>query len=164
MSFGNTVKDGSGTSYWLLQDADGRLIIADGFDTVSVQSDVTDNDSDKTFTVPASTEWIVKAISITLATSADVGNRQLSVLFTDGSDVRLFEMRPGAVQAASVTRYYQLAPNLPDLTSFRDTDLLTTPIPDNIVLAAGYKVRIYDKAAIAAAADDMHVKMFVGVR
>lgn len=28
MSFGNTVKDGSGTAYWLLVDSDGRLVLA----------------------------------------------------------------------------------------------------------------------------------------
>jgi len=37
-------------------------------------------------------------------------------------------------------------------------------IPANLVLPAGYKVRVYDSAAIDPAADDMAVNMLVEVR
>lgn len=163
MAFGNTVKDGSGAAYWLLVDSSGRLMLGNSY-SASVQSDVTNDDSDKTFTVPASTEWIIKAIRITFTSTATAGNRQLVVQYRDDSDNVLFEVRVGAVQAASLTRYYQLADGMPNMTAFIDTDYLSTPLPQGITLPAGYDVRVYDKAAVAAAADDMHVRMIIESR
>jgi len=123
-------------------------------------ADVTDDDSDKTFTVPASTQYQPLSILVDLTTSGDAGDRQLSVLFTTGADVVIAEARAGAVQAASVARRYVFAIGSADLLAFRDTDLLTVPLPV-LVLPAGYKIRIYDNNAVAAAADDMHVQMMV---
>jgi hypothetical protein len=130
----------------------------------SLQAEEALNDSDKTFTVPAGTEWEILTIYVELATTATVGNRQLAIRFTDGSDDIIGQIRAGAVQAASLTRIYQFGVGLPDLTAFRDTDFLSTPLPDGLVLPAGYKVRILDKAAIDAAADDMDVQMMVRAR
>lgn len=130
----------------------------------TVVTDVTDNDSDKTLTVPANTEWQVLALAITLATTADVGDRQLSVLITNAADVVLAQVRPGVVQAASLTRYYSLAVGQPDDFAFYDTDLLRAPLPLLPPLPAGYKVRVYDNNAVAAAADDMHIALTVAAR
>ena len=157
--YGNTVKDGSGNAWWTLVDPAGKLIITNG--VVSIQSDATANDSDKTFTVPAATNWEIMTIYVTLVSTSDVGNRQMRVIITDASDNVLVDVRASTVQAASVTRYYQFAPGIQDFAAFRDTDLLATVLPYGIVLPAGYKVRVYDKAAIAAAADDMTVRMLV---
>lgn len=161
--YGNTVKDGSGTSYWTVQDAAGRLIPGVPF-SASLQADVTDNDSDKVFTVPATTEWEVRSIFIKLVSSGTAGNRQITVQFRDGSDNVVMEMRAGIVQTASLTRYYQYGIDLPYQTTFVSTDLLLSPLPKDIILPAGYDIRIWDNAAVDAAADDMHIQMMIGTR
>jgi hypothetical protein len=143
----------AGSAKWLIKGEWSPVLTAD----------VTDNDSDKSFTVPASTEWMPESIRVFLTTTADVGNRQIVVLFTTAADVVIASVRAGIVQAASLARYYQFGIGLPDLTAFRDTDHLTTPLPV-LTLPAGYKVRVYDSKAIQAAADDMHVQLLVSAR
>jgi len=128
-----------------------------------LQSDETADDSDKTFTVPASTEWQILWIWVELTTTATVGDRQIVIEIQDsGADV-IGQVRAGAVQAASLTRYYMFGSALADLVVFRDTDYLMTPLPP-IVLEAGDIVRIYDNNAVAAAADDMIVQMQIAAR
>lgn len=162
MSFGNTVKDGSGTAYWLLQDAAGRQIPGTPFSTELVV-DIADNDSDKTFVVAADTEERVLSVYVKLVSDGTAGNRQIEIAYLTDADVVIYRQAVGAVQATGITRYYLLAPGLPDLTSFRDTDLLTTPIA-SLTLPAGYKIRIKDNKAIAAAGDDMNIQMLVETR
>ncbi len=125
-----------------------------------VVADTDDNDSDKTFTVPADTEYQLLSILVDLVTSADAGDRQLTVLITTAADVVIAEIPAGVVQAASLTRRYTFGVGNPDLLAFRDTATLLTPLPV-LVLPAGYKIRIYDNNAVAAAADDMDVQMLV---
>ena len=127
-------------------------------------SDETADDSDKSFTVPANYMYQVLWIWVELTTTATVGNRQMVVeLQDDGADI-IAQWRAGAVQAASLTRYYCFAPSNADLTAFRDTDYLMTPIPPTVVLPASYVIRVYDNNAVAAAADDMVVQMMVARR
>lgn len=153
MAYGNTVKTGTGTAYWLLVDSLGRLKIYDDW-TPALTSDTGANDSDKKVTVTASQQWRIKSIWVELTTTATVGDRQLVIEIQDDSDDVIAQIRAGAVQAASLTRYYLFAPNVTELTSFRDTDALTTILPD-WVLPASYDIRVYDNNAVAAAADDM---------
>lgn len=159
MAYGNTVKDGSGNFYVVLVDSQGRLVTSGGM-IPSVQSDATANDSDKEFTVTASQVWEIKSIWVAFTSTATVGNRQIVVEFKNDSDVVFAQARAGATQAASLTRYYLFAPGVADMTSFRDTDFLTTPIPE-YSFSAGYDIRVYDKAAIDAAADDMTLRMLI---
>lgn len=122
----------------------------------------TANDSDVTFTVTSGERWIINSIWVEYTSTNDVGNRQLCIeVQTSGADV-LYQVRAGAVQAASATRYYLFATSMPDLTSFRDTDWLCTPLPAPLELDPGEKLRVYDKTAVAAAADDLviHVRYY----
>jgi len=162
MSYGNTAKDGSGTAYWLLQDSEGRLIIKDPW-APSIQQDTGADDSDKSFTVPVSTEWIVKWIWVELTTTGTAGNRQLTIEIQDDAADVIAVLKAGATQAASLTRNYLFAPNVTELTAFRDTSYLSTIMPE-WWLPAGYVVRVYDSAAVDAAADDMIVHMMVVAR
>lgn len=146
-----TVTQGAaGAAAWPVHDDWAPVLVAD----------VTDNDSDKTVTVPASTQYQPLSILVDLTTSADVGNRQLAVLVTTAADVVIAEARAGIVQAASLTRRYVIGVGQPDMEAFRDTDLLATTLPV-LVLPAAYKIRVYDNNAVAAAADDMHVQLLV---
>lgn len=156
MGYGNTVKDGSGNWFTNLCDSFGRLIVNDSWQTYVV-SDAVADDSDKSFAVPASYEYKISNIFVTYVSTADAGNRQLVVEITDGTNV-IAQARAGIVQAASLTRYYNFSKDMPELTAFRDTDYLSVQIPD-VQLPAAYVVRVYDKAAIAAAADDMTVQV-----
>jgi hypothetical protein len=159
MSYGNTQKDGLGTYYHLLVNAAGELKVAKA-GAYELQSDVTANDSDKTFTVPTGYMWQIISIRVELVTTATVGNRQIVIELTDGTNVILRALA-GIVQAASLTRYYNFYVGAPNLTAFIDTAHLANPLPDGMMLLSGYKVRVYDKAAVDAAADDMSVYMMV---
>ena len=133
------------------------------FENLVLKSDVVINQSDKTFTVPAGKQWWIKSIYAILISTATVGNRQLDVLFTDGFDNPVGKAAAGAVQAATLTRAICYAPGNPQETSFT-TGLMYRALSFNLVLPAGYKVRVYDSAAIDAAADDMTVQMLVEER
>ena len=127
---------------------------------LELKPEETADDSDKVFTVPAREVWQILWIWVEFASDATVGDRQLELLIRDGSDDTVLQIPVGAVQAASLTRNYLMAPGMADLTAFRDTTFLMTPLPP-IMLPGGYDVRIYDNNAVAAAADDMVVQMMV---
>jgi len=125
---------------------------------VELVSDVTADDSDKSFVVRDNNEWQVLWIWVELTTTAAVGNRQLVVEVLDGGVTLIGQWaRAGAVQAASLTRYYLFAPTGLDLEAFRDTNYLSCAMPAALFLKAGDWLRVYDRAAIAPAADDMLV-------
>lgn len=127
---------------------------------LALQAEETANDSDKAFTIPAREIWQVLWIWIEFTTDGTAGDRQLELLIRDGSDDTVMQLPVGAVQAASLTRNYLLAAGMADLTTFRDTSFLTTPLPP-LLIPGGYDLRIYDNNAVAAAADDMIVQMMV---
>ena len=131
---------------------------------LSLQAEETANDSDKTLTVPANTIWQVLWIWVELVSTATVGTRQMTVQILDAAADVVMTLKAGATQAASLTRNYCFAPALADLTAFRDTSFLMTPLPPTVILPAGYGVRVYDSAAVDAAADDMVVQMMVASR
>ncbi|MBU2177436.1 MAG: hypothetical protein KJ556_20280 [Gammaproteobacteria bacterium] len=141
----------------LALDADSRLYVNTGW-LAALSADEAADDSDKTFTVTAAQEWQIQSIWVELTSSADAGNRQLCVELQDSASDVIGQWRAGAVQAASLTRYYMFSQAPLDLTAFRDTDYLCTPIAP-LTLPPGYKIRVYDKAAIAAAADDMIIQL-----
>lgn len=165
MAHGNTVRDGSGSTFWQLIDALGRLRVYDDW-TPSLQSDEALNDSDKTFTVPPLTQWKIKWIWVEYISDGNAGNRELVVEIQDDAADVIARIKVSIVQIASITRYYMLAPNVTELTAFRGTvaaDYLSTIMPE-WVLPAGYIVRIWDSAAIAAATDDMVCQVMVESR
>ena len=126
--------------------------------------DETVDDSDKSFTVPANYMYQVLWIWVELTTTATVGNRQMTIELQDNAADVIGRWKAGAVQAASLTRNYCFGPSNADLTAFRDTTFLMTPIPPTILLPAAYIIRVYDSAAVAAAADDMVVQLMTARR
>jgi len=118
-------------------------------------TDAAANDSDKTITVPAGMTWIISNIFITLATSADVGNRQMTVLISDPSAVVLGNIKADSVQAASTTEYYSVSP-VAGIATEAPAGYHYASLP-GFILDAGSTIRVYDSAAVAAAADDMTV-------
>jgi hypothetical protein len=132
------------------------LHVEDTWD-IDLLSDVALNDSDKSITVPSGYFYHVLWVYVKLVSSAIAGNRQMAVGIYNALGNLAFSVRAGTTQAASLTRYYAFAPALADLTAFRDTTYLMTPLPPTLILKAGQQVRIWDSAAIDAAADDMDV-------
>ena len=121
------------------------------------------NDSDKTITVPAGKVYDVKYIEAALTATATVGNRILTVLIGDGTNT-IYAVRTGSV-AASAVGLIALQPG----TSYSTTNKRTPSnganstvavrdcLPQPLLLPAGYTIRVYDVAAIDAAADDMEI-------
>ncbi len=132
---------------------------------VSLLADENLNDSDKTFVVPAATEYQILWIWVEFTTTATGGNRQLVIEVQDGAaDVIARLAIPSIVQADTITRNYLFAPGEPDLLAFRDTDFLTVPIPVTSFLQATDVLRIYDNNAVDAAADDLIIQMQIASR
>ena len=126
--------------------------------TPTVQADTTANDSDKTFTVTTGEIWQVQTIYVDYTSTATAGNRQLVVQFRDDSDNIVGEARAGATQAESLQYFYTFSLTGADMTSVRDTDQLSVGLP-LMTLQSGYDIRIFDNNAVAAAADDMTVRV-----
>ena len=127
--------------------------------------DAAANDSDKSFTVPTGKIWDLKTIVVNITATATVGNRLLVVGVTDGTNVVYVSPKSGnitASQTASALFTIDLAQsgttanNVPLLSYANPNTSIYFPLP-KMVLPAGYIVRVYDYAAIDAAADDMIV-------
>lgn len=142
--------------------ANSNLIYAAmrNFPNPILQVEETANDSDKTITVTANKIWEILWIWIELTTTATVGNRNLTILVLDDSNDLIYSISLGINHAASLTRNYLFAENLPREAAFFAIDRLYHPLPKTI-LPAGYKIRIYDSSAVDAAADDMIIQMMV---
>lgn len=116
------------------------------------------NDSDKTVTVPTGEVREVVSIAVQLITTATAGNRQMVVQFLDGGSNLLYSAEAGAVQAASLTRTYHFVQGVPDDAAFATDNSIRIQLPENLKLLPTHQVRVFDQAAIAAAADDMEVR------
>jgi hypothetical protein len=112
------------------------------------------NDSDKTLTVPTGQTWRVECVNCTFATTADVGNRQIALVVSDGTNT-LGTFQAEANQAASLTEYYAYSPHYAT-ASEAPTSWHYIPLPC-YTLGPGYTIRVYDTAAVAAAGDDLTV-------
>lgn len=144
----------------LIVDANGRLHIADTRESwrVATQSFTTVDLSTKTFTVPATTEWQIFSLYITLASTATAGNRVMVVQALTSGDAIIKEYVFPVTQAASLTYRYELGPDMPNDAALVDTTLLRMTFAP-LLLTAGQKLKVFDRAAIAAAADDMTIQM-----
>lgn len=118
--------------------------------------DNTANDSDKTFTVPDGEMWKLNWAHVTLASTADVGNRQAEMRLLDSDGNVMFSLSAGAVQAASLTHDYHFTQGTYRETAFVANEL-QVPFGNDVYLPAGWQINFRDSAAIAAAADDMTV-------
>lgn len=118
------------------------------------------NDSDKTFVVPDGATWELMWAHVSLVSTATVGNRQIRMAILDDDGVERADIHAGAVQAASLTRHYLFMKGVYRETAFVD-DEMHVPFPHDLILHAGWQIRIYDESAVAAAADDMTVSFQV---
>lgn len=139
------------------------ITVTDEWEIVTL-SDVATNDSDKLFAVPVGYLYQVLWIYAELASSATAGNRNMAMAITDNAGTKIFEVRVGVTQAASLTYIYSLAPSLADLTGVRDTTFVMTPIPPTLILNPLQQIRVWDQNAVDAGADDLSVYIQVARR
>lgn len=123
---------------------------------IKLKSDVTANNSTKTITVPRYGLWAITSIFVKLVTTATTGNRQLKLSILTSDDVVIFSTEALNTQAASLTYHYNFVPGVGN-EDHQAKLWLQNGLPPNLKLPAGYKIKIEDTAAIAAAADDMDV-------
>jgi len=136
---------------------EGRIIRGDSGGQRFVSVDSAANDSDKTLTVPVGQFWVIQTLFVTFATSADVGNRQIVVVVSDGTNT-LGIFNADSTQAGSTTEYYTFSPNYGSATETPAT-FHYAPLPV-YSLDAGSTIRVYDSATVAAAADDMTLVLY----
>lgn len=117
--------------------------------------------SDVTLTVPTGKVWTLKQIAVQLITNATVGARLMRIDITDGTNVvwrKAFGVAAG--QTASLTRQYLAASDyLADDTAF-DANGNARIAMQQWTLPAGWKIRIYDSAAIDNVADADNIVIF----
>jgi len=116
------------------------------------------NNNTKSETIPANRWAQVLWIWLEYTSDANVGDRQIIVEILDDENDLIAEFRAGSVQAASLTRNYMFAPSLADLTAFRDTDYLQTPLPPTLILDGSYTIRVRDNNNVSAL-DDMALQI-----
>jgi len=145
---------------------DGSTVIVSGTTSeswrVALTQDEANNDSDKTFTVPAGQEWQVLWVWVEFASftgTAANPSRQVEIQLQDAANDVIGAWQPAQTQSNAQTRNYLFAPGLPDLLAFRDTSYLMTPIPPTLFLSAGQQIRIWDNNAVDASNDDMNIQL-----
>lgn len=122
--------------------------------------DATLNDSDKEFTVPAGKIWDLKAIVSTLTATATVGNRLMQNVITDGTNEVIRTQRTASITASQVSIFrVTVGEGATGAVGngFQGANVSTLDALPALILPAGYVIRVYDSAAIDAAADDLTV-------
>lgn len=127
--------------------------------------DATVDDSDKSFTVPAGKRWALKMIDSQLTCTATVGNRLLTITVATSGTNYIVAARTTNVTASQTARARVIPGMAIATTALTRLDnptggtnvSVTDGMPNDILLPAGAVVRVYDSAAVDAAADDLIV-------
>lgn len=122
------------------------------------------NDSDKSFTVPVGKVWWIQDLFCGILTSATVGNRSLGITVTDGTDIVWSSGRTGNIAASSNGAIRAMTGVLDTAAPIRYDGgsaaaygvSASDGLPDRFFIPAGYVIRMWDVAAIDAAADDLY--------
>jgi hypothetical protein len=137
------------------------VFVEDVWETTTISA-FTGTATDRVYTIPAAyREYYINHIFVTFTTIASDADRQLEVQFRDANDNVILAIVPGVAQAAGNTYRYAIGPALADHLGVRDGDYVMTPMPPNVLLPAGYDVRVFDNNTIGAAADSIVVRMQV---
>ncbi len=123
-------------------------------------SDVATNDSDKTITAAQSEGFRILSGNVNLITTATAGARQMEVHVRDAAGVIVYKVSAGTTQIASLTHDYTLLPGGVRNTTLVNSELII-PLPIDLVMLPGWDIRVFDSAAIDAAADDMLIQLVV---
>jgi len=125
-----------------------------------LQSDVTLNDSDKTFTVPADEIWEILWIFVAFSTSSIADIRWLKINIFDDSSVQIDSIIPGIDHSENLEIFYTFAENMPQSTAIFANDHIYHPLP-KIVLPTGYQIQVVDDSGVDPTHDDMKVHIML---
>lgn len=117
-------------------------------ESAGVGSDKSVSLTDQLYTLPI-------GIHVDLTSTATVGNRFVTVDYRDSSSTVVSRIVAGKEQAASLSRVYDFFPGAPFLDDFYATTELLIPLPQ-VLVPPGGSVRVYDSAAVDAAADTLN--------
>ena len=115
------------------------------------EGDTTSNNIHE-FVVPKTESWHIMSIWCSLGTSnAGGGVRQLRLAFYSSSGAAatdlFLEIRPGLTQDSELTYYYNFYPGAADITSVRDSDYVSVPIPATLVLNPYWTIILEDESS-----------------
>lgn len=102
---------------------------------------------------PAGRIWLVKSVTCQFISDGTAGNRLFFVRLSNSLDNTVFERGVGAVQAASLTRFYGLGPGMDPETAFVGGGLVS-PMPETLLGPLG-TVRVGDQNNISPAGDSV---------
>lgn len=117
---------------------DWRYFSGEGPDTTNA-SPVNDTGH---FTVPNDTIWHILSIWMEYTATATAGTRSPRIRIVDDTGDVVLEIAAGTTLTASQARQYAFFPGAPDLTSARDTDLITTPLPSGLIMLPGWEIQV----------------------
>lgn len=123
-----------------------------------VTQDLTLNDSDKTFTVPANQLWIIWWIAVNYTATAVAGGRTLVVDLQDPTPTIATRFSTGTDIAANnleLIHWGQGNSGFVDATG----QVLSGPMPTPLILEPAWSLRVYDLQETDPAADDMLVSI-----
>ena len=160
---------------WTVAFSPGLRALGNGRPFVASEEDA--NDSDKSFShsdlaidanVQAETKRIdpegvilLDACRIEYAATATAGSRIPTFQLQDaGSDVVFEYVLAESLVTANQTRNINCAVGSPVPTAPIEGDDVVQSFPANFFLFPGFTLRIFDKAAVAAGADDMTLHLF----
>lgn len=126
---------------------------------ITYLTDTALNDSNKSFTVPSGEQYQLLGGLAELVTTATVGNRQIELRITDGTNTVLSIVANGT-QAASLTRQYQFVQGEAAPAAAVGT-IHVCPVPAGLILLPDWTIQVLDSAAVDAAADDMTLRLVV---
>lgn len=136
--------------------------------TMKVSRDATTNDSDKTLTVGARKLIRPLAIVAQITATATVGNRQLAVAITDGTNQVWTTSYTSAIIANATGQFRITFDTMAVLNNNQSlmfgtlnyANQQTNESAPDMYLPAGYVIRVWDVNTVDAAADDMVFVVF----
>lgn len=129
-------------------------------------TETTLSDGEKELIVPDYELWNVLSVWVEFITSdAGASARQLRLSISGSSMATgpadslnsYLTITPGLTQDSALTYYYNFYPGAPDLASVRDSDVVMTPLPGNLILRPGHSINIFDVSSADTDGDDLSV-------
>lgn len=132
-------------------------------------TDFTTNDNDKSFPVPDGKVWDLSYVRGDMTASAVVGNRTLAVVITLPNNQHIHASLPTAPIAASASGGIMAGKSITTGTAPRrklpsggtNAVQVNDSLPINMLLPAGYIIRVYDYANIDGAGDNLMIALHV---
>jgi len=106
--------------------------------------------------------WEFQYARLLYTSTAGAGNRQMRLEILDAGDVTMFSAIAVPTQAASLVRSYYFFSGIPSGAAFVNGEVNVAVAPE-IILLAGWKIRVSDVAAIDGA-DLINAKVLINER